>query len=181
MLGFRKMSLTMALLLAAVLSVSVEALANTEEAPSLEITRSVFLPYAESHDVKYVTDNVIFFNAALQESFAIGREALGEALYWFYHVAFDAIAIPKNIVIGQGKAVYEGTIVGTHIGEFAGIPATGNHVAFPIIISYELERTPPYHIRRATIYMILNMQEALCTATYRELLESWSPRSESNR
>jgi len=158
MFGFRKMSPTLALLLAAVLSVSAGALANTDAAPSLEITKSVFTAYAESHDVQYVTDDVIFFNAALQEPFAIGPEALGEALYWFYHVAFDAIAIPRNIVIGEGKAVYEGTIVGIHIGEFAGIPATGNHVEFPIIIiSYQLERTPPYHIRQATVYIMLNI------------------------
>ena len=157
MFGFRKMSSTLALLLAAVLSVSAGALANTDAAPSLEITKSVFTAYAESHDVQYVTDDVIFFNAALQEPFAIGPEALGEALYWFYHVAFDAIAIPRNIVIGEGRAVYEGTIVGIHIGEFAGIPATGNHVEFPIIISYELEMTPPYQIRRATIYIMLNI------------------------
>ena len=157
MFGFRKMSPTLALLLAAVLSVSAGALANTDAAPSLEITKSVFTAYAESHDVQYVTDDVIFFNAALQEPFAIGREALGEALHWFYHVAFDAIAIPRNIVIGEGRAVYEGTIVGIHIGEFAGIPATGNHVEFPIIISYQLERTRPYHIRQATVYIMLNI------------------------
>ena len=157
MFGFRKMSPTLALLLAAVLSVSAGAFANTDAAPSLEITKSVFTAYAESHDVQYVTDDVIFFNAALQEPFAIGPEALGEALYWFYHVAFDAIAIPGNIVIGEGRAVYEGTIVGIHIGEFAGIPATGNHVEFPIIISYQLERTPPYHIRQATVYIMLNI------------------------
>ena len=157
MFGFRKMSSTLALLLAAVLSISAGASANTDAAPSLEVTKSVFMAYAESHDVKYVTDDVIFFNAALQEPFAIGRDDLGQALYWFYHVAFDAIAIPKSIIIGQGKAVYEGTIVGIHIGEFAGIPATGNHVEFPIIISYELEMTPPYQIRRATIYIMLNI------------------------
>jgi len=158
MLGFRKTSLTLALLLAAVLSVSAGAFANMEAAPSLETTKSVFMSYMESHDIKYATDDVIFFNAALEEPFAIGREALGEALYWFYHVAFDAIAIPRNIVIGEGKAVYEGTIVGIHIGEFAGIPATGNHVEFPIIIiSYQLERTPPYHIRQATVYIMLNI------------------------
>ena len=157
MLGFRRTSLTLALLLAAVLSISAGAFANTDAAPSLEITKSVFMAYVKSHDVRYVTDDVVFYNAALQEPFAIGREALGEALYWFCHVAFDAIAIPRNIVIGEGKAVYEGTIVGTHIGEFAGIPATGNYAEFPIIISYQLERTPPYHIRQATIYIILNI------------------------
>jgi ABC-type glycerol-3-phosphate transport system substrate-binding protein len=64
MFGFRKMSSTLALLLAAVLSISAGASANTDAAPSLEVTKSVFMAYAESHDVKYVTDDVIFFNAA---------------------------------------------------------------------------------------------------------------------
>lgn len=47
------------------------------------------------------------------------------AYIYMYSIAFDAEAKISNYIIGEGKATIEGTIIGTHIGEFAGIPATG--------------------------------------------------------
>jgi hypothetical protein len=43
-------------------------------------------------------------------------------LNYFYHVAFDATAENTTEIIENGKAVWDGYLVGRHIGEFTGIP-----------------------------------------------------------
>ena len=43
----------------------------------------------------------------------------------------------------------EGHVTGKHIGEFAGIPATGKEIRVPICVSYDLEDDK---IQRARIY-----------------------------
>ena len=54
-------------------------------------------------------------------------------LHWFYHVAFDARADLRNMVIGEGTAVLEAEFVGRHIGTFAGIEPTATRVSkFPL-------------------------------------------------
>jgi predicted ester cyclase len=45
--------------------------------------------------------------------------------------------------------VWEGHIVGKHIGEFAGIPATGKDFRVPICIVYDVQNEK---INRARIY-----------------------------
>jgi steroid delta-isomerase-like uncharacterized protein len=70
-------------------------------------------------------------------------------LGYFYHVAFEATAEPTNIVIGEGRAFGEWEFVGTHIGEFAGVPATGRLVRVPLAVAYDLEDG---QIIRARIY-----------------------------
>jgi hypothetical protein len=44
---------------------------------------------------------------------------------YFYHVAFDATATTRTVLFGEQNAMIEGDFVGKHIGEFAGVPATG--------------------------------------------------------
>ncbi len=60
-------------------------------------------------------------------------------LTYFYHIAFDAKAITHLMLCGENNAMVEGDFVGKHIGEFAGIPATGKDVNVPICIVYDLE------------------------------------------
>jgi predicted ester cyclase len=43
-----------------------------------------------------------------------------------------------NVVIGEGEAAAEVVFVGTHTGEFAGIPASGTEVAVPYSVFYDL-------------------------------------------
>jgi predicted ester cyclase len=64
-------------------------------------------------------------------------------------VAFDADTETTGMIIGDGKAMVEGYVTGKHIGEFAGIPATGKDIRVPICVSYDLEND---QIKRARIY-----------------------------
>ena len=60
-------------------------------------------------------------------------------LTYFYHVAFDATATTRTMLFGEHNAMVEGDFVGKHIGEFAGIPATGKDVRVPLRVVYDLE------------------------------------------
>ena len=44
----------------------------------------------------------------------------------------------KNLFIADGKAALEALIVGKHIGEFAGVPATGQEVSVPLCVIYDV-------------------------------------------
>lgn len=44
----------------------------------------------------------------------------------------------KNLLTDEGKAAIEADFVGTHTGEFAGIPATGRLVRVPYAVIYDL-------------------------------------------
>ena len=110
-----------------------------EQRMSVEETRAVLMPYLESHhsDVSAMADDVVFRNMATGDE-ASGPEGVRAMLDFFYHVAFDADAETRNIVIGEGIGVVEGVFVGTHIGEFAGVPATGKEVRVPLAVIYDV-------------------------------------------
>ncbi len=117
---------------------------------SLESTRQVLDKYfaSEHSDVSMMADDVVFTVMATGQESHGPQEVLG-MLNYFYHQAFDATAITKNVVVADGKGVVEGDFVGKHIGEFAGIPATGKQVNVPICVSYDLENDK---IVRARVY-----------------------------
>jgi steroid delta-isomerase-like uncharacterized protein len=106
--------------------------------------------YLRSHDARYVTDDAVFINKATGERFE-GRESIGKMLQFFYHIAFDAHAEPSNVFVTEDRAVAEGLFMGKHIGEFAGIPATGKIVSVPLCVTYNLENGL---IKEARIYMM---------------------------
>lgn len=78
-----------------------------------------------------------------------GPQAVQDMLYYFYHVAFDATATTRVTLVGDSSAMVEGDFVGKHIGEFAGIPATGKKVRVPICVVYDLEQDK---IKRGRVY-----------------------------
>jgi steroid delta-isomerase-like uncharacterized protein len=95
-----------------------------------------------------MADDVVFAVMASGQE-AHGPEGVLQFLNYFYHVAFEATAENTMEVVGDGKAVWEGDFVGRHIGEFAGIPATGKEVRVPLCVVYELADE---RIRSARIY-----------------------------
>jgi predicted ester cyclase len=78
-----------------------------------------------------------------------GRDGVLGMLNYFYHVAFDATATTHTTLFGENNAMVEGELVGKHVGEFAGIPATGKDVRVPLCVVYDLEND---QIKRGRIY-----------------------------
>jgi steroid delta-isomerase-like uncharacterized protein len=67
-----------------------------------------------------------------------GRQPVRDFLSWMHTQAFDAHPKVKTLVIGDSQAALEADFVGTHTGEFLGIPATGKSVQVPYCVIYDL-------------------------------------------
>jgi predicted ester cyclase len=109
--------------------------------------------YFSTHDVQYVTEDAVFTSMNTGEE-TRGREAIGQMLNYFYHVAFDARAEITNKVITEKKAVLEFNFVGKHIGEFAGMQPTNKEVNVPTCVSYDLENGL---IKKGRVYMLVDV------------------------
>jgi steroid delta-isomerase-like uncharacterized protein len=106
--------------------------------------------YFESQhsDVGMMAEDVVFTIMATGDQHR-GRDGVMGMLTYFYHIAFDATATTRVTLFGDGHAMVEGDFVGKHIGEFAGIPATGKDVRVPICVVYDLENDL---IKRGRVY-----------------------------
>jgi len=118
---------------------------------SIESTREVIMKYLNSKhsDLSMMAKDVVFTHMATGDEYR-GPEGVAQMLNYVYHTAFDADAEIKNMVFTEGKAVLEADLVGKHIGEFAGIPATGKQVRVPLCVVYDLENN---QIKRGRVYM----------------------------
>ena len=110
--------------------------------------------FFKTHDVIYVAENAVFKNMNTGEEI-IGRKAIAGMLNYMYHVAFDAKAIVNNTVITKNNALLEANFVGKHIGEFAGIAATGKQVKVPLCVTYDLNEDGL--IQNGRIYMLTDV------------------------
>jgi predicted ester cyclase len=117
---------------------------------SVERTKKVIDGYLSAeHVADYLTEDVVFTVMGTgQEN--VGHVGVGQMFEYFYRTAFDATHETRSIVYGDGKAVWEADFIGKHIGEFAGIPATGKDVRVPLCVVYELKGDK---IKKARVYM----------------------------
>lgn len=129
---------------------TAKALPPQEGEMSVENTQATMSRYfnSEHGDVSMMAEDVVF------TIMATGQEHCGPAgvlsmLNYFYHVAFDATAITRTTLFGDRNAMVEADFVGRHIGEFAGIPATGKDVQVPLCVVYDLEND---QIKRGRVY-----------------------------
>lgn len=115
-----------------------------------ERTRALLTRYLDSGhtDLSMLADDVVFTNMATGED-AVGRDGVRRMLDHIYHTAFDARGEVRTLVCETSHAVLEALFVGRHIGEFAGVTATGKEVRVPFCVVYDLvdER-----IERARVY-----------------------------
>ena len=119
----------------------------------LELAQKNMRDYLRTHDARYVTEDAVFINKATGERIE-GRGAIGQMLQYFYHIAFDAHAEHTNVLVMEDRALAEGLFIGKHIGEFAGIPATGKIVSVPLCVTYTLEKSL---IKEARTYMMTDV------------------------
>jgi predicted ester cyclase len=85
----------------------------------------------------YFTDDIIASFEGTDQT-AVGRDGAGQLIRYVHEIAFDARAELKNLLVDDGKAALEADFVGTHTGEFAGIPPTGRTVRVPYSVVYDL-------------------------------------------
>jgi len=117
---------------------------------SADETRSFVETYLREHDASMLSPDVVFIDMS-SGSRHEGREAVGQMLDFMYHRAFDARFDMRHFVVGEGLASIEGDFVGRHIGEFAGVAATGRDVSVPLSVTYVVADDG---IREARIYML---------------------------
>ena len=110
--------------------------------------------FFKTHDVIYVAENAVFKDMNSGEEIN-GRKAIADMLNYLYHVAFDAKAIVNNTIITENLALLEASFVGKHIGEFAGISATGKQVNVPLCVTYDLNEDGL--IQNGRIYMLTDV------------------------
>jgi predicted ester cyclase len=121
---------------------------------SVEETRRVLEAYfsGDHGDVSTLADDAVFRVMSTGEEHR-GPEAIKAMLDYFYRQVFEADAHPRNLVVGEGSAAGEWDFVGRHIGEFAGVPATGKEVNIPLCVCYDgrQDRGGPHLLRSAGI------------------------------
>lgn len=107
---------------------------------SVENTRKVITRYFEAdfNDSSMLAKDVVFTIMPTGES-QVGPQAVREMQRQFYDGAFTAKARRTNLVIGENGAVLEAQVVGTHSGDYAGVPATGKEIDVPLCVVYDVE------------------------------------------
>ena len=116
-------------------------------------TQQVLESYWKSHDASYVAEDAVFTMMPTGEEIR-GRDAVAKHLAGFYHGTLEARAETVNWMVDGKKGLLEAVVVGTHTGEFAGIPSTGRNVRVPLAVVYDVDGG---EIRRARIYLMANV------------------------
>jgi steroid delta-isomerase-like uncharacterized protein len=111
---------------------------------SVEATAATMRSYLEAllargHFADYFTDDVTWATVGTEQNVQ-GREPVRDFLIWMHTQAFNAHPKIKTLVVGDGQAVLEADFVGTHTGEFLGIPASGRSVQVPYCVVYDLQQ-----------------------------------------
>jgi steroid delta-isomerase-like uncharacterized protein len=104
---------------------------------SMEANRRALQGYLGEHDASFLAEDAVFTDMSSGQSWT-GRDEIAGMLHWFYDVAFDADAETVALTVDEEHAAWEGVVVGTHIGEFAGVPPTGKAFRVPICVTYDL-------------------------------------------
>ena len=110
--------------------------------------------FFKTHDPAHIAEDAVFIDLTSGEE-TKGRKAIAEMLNYIYHIALDAHAEVKSSIITDKKAVLEAVFTGKHIGEFAGMPATGKQVNVPLCVNYDLNEEGL--IKEARIYMLASV------------------------
>ena len=110
---------------------------------SVEKTRETMTAYVNEllsfgSYADYLADDVVITIMGTDQQ-AKGREAARQMTEFFYQKAFKTNVQLRNTVCADNRAISEAEFIGTHIGEFAGIAASGKQVNVPYAVACDLE------------------------------------------
>ncbi len=130
-------------LFAAVPVLRTSAQDGTPAAIGVEATQSIIDAYlaalvAREDIAPFFSDDVVLDLVDVEQQIQ-GRDAVAGAIVALHEQTFDARPELTNLIVGEGTAAVEAIFVGTHTGEFAGIPATGRQVAVPYAVFYDVD------------------------------------------
>ena len=92
---------------------------------------------AGDHDAAVLAPDSAFVDVTTGRRWT-GANEIAAMLDGMYRVAFDARVEEPRLVADEDAVVLEATFVGRHIGEFAGVAATGAEVRVPLVVVYDL-------------------------------------------
>ena len=129
-------------LCAAVPVLQTSAQDGTPAAISIEEAQSVIDTYlaalvAREDIAPFFSDDVVLELVDVGQVIT-GREEVAGAIVALHEQMFDARPELTNLIVGEGTAAIEAVFIGTHTGEFSGIPATGKEVAVPYAVFYDV-------------------------------------------
>ncbi|SES40414.1 conserved hypothetical protein, steroid delta-isomerase-related [Pedococcus cremeus] len=109
---------------------------------SVDTTRKTINAYIDSllHGgdfASFFSDDVLWTTMETGEQVR-GRDAVRDYIVALHTQAFTASPEVKRFVAADDVAVLEAVFVGTHVAEFAGVPATGKQVRLPYAVVYDL-------------------------------------------
>jgi predicted ester cyclase len=110
---------------------------------STELTRETLAAYLKMLVQRgpygqYFSDDVTFTLMGTNQQVR-GRAEVEGFIRFLHEQAFDAQPLLRTTVAGDGLAALEADFIGTHIGEFLGLAATGRQINVPYAVIYDLE------------------------------------------
>ena len=116
--------------------------ATTTQPTTTEATRAAMGAYLEELATRgpygrYFADDVAMTIVEAGQV-ARGPAAVEQAIRFVHEQAFDAQPRLKLLLADGDRAAIEAAMVGTHTGDFQGIPATGRRVDVPYSVAYDL-------------------------------------------
>ena len=107
-----------------------------------EKTRDTMKAYADAllafgDYARYLSDDVTMTFMGTDRAVK-GRDAVRQTINFFHETAFSSAIEVKGVLCGEGEAMLEAEFIGTHTGEFEGVPATLRPVSVPYSVAYTL-------------------------------------------
>ena len=109
---------------------------------SVEQTRKTLTAYSDMLGQRgpygqFFADDIVF-TVMGTDTVVKGRVEVEQFIRFFHQTAFDAEPVVKRMYFEDGHAAVEFDFVGTHVGEFMGVAASGRHVVLPYMAAYDV-------------------------------------------